>query len=1533
MRPNSLARRRFARSSLFRPQLRFEPLEDRSLLSTIIWTNRDDTFDDPGDPDDVDNKFDDVFCDPNFLCDDYSLARDVVDAAIAHWQRVINDFNYSDGTNTYEIEIHMNPDAPDTGASATPLTYDSNGSPRTGTIDIGSGGDGPDPDTQGDGINLFLDSTPHDSVEFTGTYLNAFIAKSAPFIPAADLYSTVLHELGHVLGISFNSPLFLSKLRNTGASASGVSCGREGDQAWLFDGATVDVLMHGTNVRETVAHPLAPFGARGQDNTWPGHESITFEGKNLFGSWDVMNPCGAGGGWRGLISNSTALMLKDTYGYDITMPETFGSFYSILDEDTGELLVRGGRDNTQINNVDQGPSDDVIFLRQSGNQLIVTIDIGDDIPGTGPTDDFVSVYDLGQVTSITIDAGGGDDLVSLTSTTLDQEVTVIGGGGANDRLVIVDVTLFGETPEYWVFDNFVSPPSGIGITYQDFDALSITDGAGSARFRVFGTPAGTTLELTGGSGDDQFDLGEGFSLFEPDTLEHLEGDFVDIHGGLGVNTLWLYDNDHADDTAYSITELAVAKFLSFVANYDGINSIELNGGSGDNPYILRSSNSTTTLTTPVTINAGSGSDRFEIGFDTDPRANLAGIQTTIDIHEGLGADTLILHNESAAAACDFTVLENGVLRPGIPALPFVLYDAMENLRINTGSVADTLRAIRTPPGMLLVDVNSGGGGDQIELGSTSFVPRALSAIGALVNLDGGAGSDHVTLIDVGNTTGATYTIDSEAVLRSDGTRLLDYEDLQLMTVSGGSGPDTLTVESTLPDMPVFLNAGAGDDTINIGSPVANQGRLSLVRSRVAIDGQAGNDRVLLFDTANTQPAQYSIGSDEFRRQDSTRLMDHEDVSFVAFTAGSGNDQIAVTSTFAAPISIAGGGGDDRIDVGSNGLVAGRLSQIVSPVSVDGGPGADQLLLHDQANTSPAQYTITNEEVKNAGGGQIADYEDIISLHLFAGSGGNVFTVESSFGASVNIDMGRASDTIHVGSQTPSQRLLAPIVSNISVDGGGGTDTAIFHDEDNTTAAQYSFTPSVRRTGGASLFSDLDGLEGLVFNAGSGSDTITIERAIAPVPVTINAGNGNDQLHVGAGTLNSIQAAVRIEGQGNSDTLTIHDEAFDNHGTYTVSSAAVTRLLTPGSVSYGTIEGIVLNAGPLDDLISVPNLLPGATAIIHGGAGNDSIDASLLNVPVQLFGDEGNDVLTSGGGNDELHGGPGDDQLTAGGGEENELSDGSGSDQLTGGSGSDSYFLSLGGADVVTDPGGIIHALNFAPGLGGVSIDLDVLNAAQPVRGAETLRLNQPVESVSGTDAGDVFFVRPLSFARTVNGNDPTSAPGDTLNFNPLGLPPTVTGTTITVAGFAPLSYFGIETLTGVSRSGDANGDGAVDCTDAALLTSNFGRTSGASVQHGNFDTDGDVDVADLAILQSAITCQRPGPSAPSASATANVALARRPQPTRLSTDHRRRLDPDQRPVAAAVDQVLSAERQTATLSKLRARRAAGVHRDTTIIAF
>src|SRR5262245_44666778 len=148
-----------------------EQVEQRMLFSTINWTNR-------GGDDGL-----------GMFGGNANLARQIIDRAISDWQNVITDFN--NGTNTFTLRVET---AAMTSIATGGITQIVNGKPTAGTIKL-----------QNMAGTHWLDPTPQDDAEFTNNITDPYTA-SAPGVAATDLYATVLHELGHVLGISQEHP-------------------------------------------------------------------------------------------------------------------------------------------------------------------------------------------------------------------------------------------------------------------------------------------------------------------------------------------------------------------------------------------------------------------------------------------------------------------------------------------------------------------------------------------------------------------------------------------------------------------------------------------------------------------------------------------------------------------------------------------------------------------------------------------------------------------------------------------------------------------------------------------------------------------------------------------------------------------------------------------------------------------------------------------------------------------------------------------------------------------------------------------------------------------------------------------------------------------------------------------------------------------------------------------------------------------------------------------------------------------------------
>ena len=278
------------------------------------------------------------------------------------------------------------------------MTATSGGKPRAATISV----DGGDNDGIANNDNgWFIDSTPYDSSEFQGLIYNAFSgdASYSPGNPASgrfDFYTVAAHEIAHAVGLG-NQSAFTNLCTNTGIAD--VNHGGTGNY-YVFRGASIKHLMTSYN--------------SGSDSGVGKHSANTnsyveFEGDAYYGALDIAN-AGSKKGVRNLVSNTLALMLRDAYGYDVNLPAQFQTMYATNSEATGQLLVRSGDSN-----ISPPGSNDVIGVWFDGLDFNVSVNISNDVPGTGglpgvgDLGPFVTKYRPFLFNNVTINTGAGTD--------------------------------------------------------------------------------------------------------------------------------------------------------------------------------------------------------------------------------------------------------------------------------------------------------------------------------------------------------------------------------------------------------------------------------------------------------------------------------------------------------------------------------------------------------------------------------------------------------------------------------------------------------------------------------------------------------------------------------------------------------------------------------------------------------------------------------------------------------------------------------------------------------------------------------------------------------------------------------------------------------------------------------------------------------------------------------------------------------------------------------------------------------------------
>ncbi|MGH6753051.1 MAG: calcium-binding protein, partial [Bradyrhizobium sp.] len=144
--------------------------------------------------------------------------------------------------------------------------------------------------------------------------------------------------------------------------------------------------------------------------------------------------------------------------------------------------------------------------------------------------------------------------------------------------------------------------------------------------------------------------------------------------------------------------------------------------------------------------------------------------------------------------------------------------------------------------------------------------------------------------------------------------------------------------------------------------------------------------------------------------------------------------------------------------------------------------------------------------------------------------------------------------------------------------------------------------------------------------------------------------------------------------------------------------------------------ILVNGGAVTTLGGTPTVANTSLIQIFGQSGNDTISLSETNgaLPAaNLFGGDGNDIITGGSGNDKLFGQDGNDTLLGKGGND-QLFGGNDNDTLTGGDGDDQLFGEAGNDRMIWNPGDDNDLFE-----GGDGIDTAEVNGGN---GAETFTI-------------------------------------------------------------------------------------------------------------------------------------------------------------------------------------------------------------------
>ena len=308
-------------------------------------------------------------------------------------------------------------------------------------------------------------------------------------------------------------------------------------------------------------------------------------------------------------------------------------------------------------------------------------------------------------------------------------------------------------------------------------------------------------------------------------------------------------------------------------NYANLSSLDVDGGTGGNSFTVNGTpdNITTTLrsgtgddTTDVTatgvastlnIAGQGGADLVVLGS----AGSAQGLNGTINQTNAAGSATDLIVDDSDDTARQSITIMTGTMTGSMVNNAIINYNRLNSLTVSGGSGDNTFLVTNTRAN-ITTTLNTGDGADMTTIEATRNATLdingdadddtvLLSDFGIAQNFNGtinvanAGGTTALTVDDSADSIGQSLTMDDTQLSGSlVNTAFVNYSDLSGLTILGGSGGNTFTVNSTPPpDATTTIDKGSGP--FNSVDVFGTMGPLDLT-------GTGGPDAVIIHQSAS-----------------------------------------------------------------------------------------------------------------------------------------------------------------------------------------------------------------------------------------------------------------------------------------------------------------------------------------------------------------------------------------------------------------------------------------------------------------------------------------------------------------------------------------------------------------------------------------------------------------------------------------------------------------------------------------------------------
>jgi hypothetical protein len=557
---------------------------------------------------------------------------------------------------------------------------------------------------------------------------------------------------------------------------------------------------------------------------------------------------------------------------------------------------------------------------------------------------------------------------------------------------------------------------------------------------------------------------------------------------------------------------------------------------------------------------------------------------TVDAGDGSDALTIDLSNGNPIPFGGITY--NGgsdndeILVTGSDAMTYVLGDTSLFIA-NSSTVFGTVTLNSVEQAVL----DGGPSADDFEFSGWTGV--------AAVN--GGGGADHVVVTgtagdDTVAVTGAGVSLNSASILFSGSDAV--PSSVAFVTINGGLGKDTVKLSPTAQNLDELV-----DVTVNGGGGFAT-----------AILNDQNDQGTFSF------PSTWNVDGSSVTR------------SYLTFVGGFPTTVTRTVHFHGLSRLVLNGGSFSNFSLSPT---TQNLDELPADVTVNGGGGVDTATVDDQNDQGsfsfPSTWNVDGSSVTRSYLTSVGGFPTTVTRTVHYNGLSNLVLNGGSFS---NFSL------------SPTTQNLDELPADVTVNGGGGVDSAILDDQNDQ--GTFSF-PSTWNVDGSSVTRSYltlvggfpttvmrtvhyNGLSNLVLNGGSFSDF-----SLSPT----------------AQNLDELPADVTVNGSGGIDTATLNDQndqaTFLSPSIWAIDGSSVARsyhTLVGGflrtvtrTVQYNGLSSLVLNGGSGPNTFNVSAIAAGVSVTVNAGPGDDTTNVgnaanSLDDIlgPVTVNGGDGNDVV-------------------------------------------------------------------------------------------------------------------------------------------------------------------------------------------------------------------------------------------------------------------------------------------------------------------